>query len=146
MLRPMPVILVASLLAAGCADGQAPASQAPSSPAAALPGEPVSAETLVSLVRGNTMQGTTANNEPFAVHVAPDLSQRLRVTLSNGRVVNEAGRLSTQGDLACSSWTTIRNGAPLCTSTRREGDTFRSYAAGRLNSTFTIRPGNPEGL
>ena len=133
-----------TVLLAGCvADQQArPATSAAAGPV----GEVVPAERFFDAVRGNTMLGTLPNGAAYAVFVAPDLTQRLRMTMG-GNVTTDQGRLSAESGLSCSRWAVIRQGAPACSEHRREGDTWRAYRSdGALNATFVIRPGNPEGL
>lgn len=135
------LLVLAMALPACVADQQG----RPATSAATLPGEAVAAERFIELVRGNSMMGSTANGQAYTVHVAQDLTQRLRVG-SGINMQTDQGRISAENGEICSRWTFIRGGAPACGAMRREGDTFRQYMNGRLWSTFTIRPGNPENL
>ncbi len=139
MIRPLTLLLAAA--AAGCAaDATTPGARS-----TATRGEIVPGEVMLGLVRGNTMRGETANGAPFAIHTLPDDRQRIRVIVRDGAQTDQ-GRATLVDGLLCNQWGTLRGGRRQCAEMRRDGDTFRSYVDGALSTTFTILPGNPEGL
>lgn len=139
---------LAALGLAACVAGQetpkpvaGPGSVAPPS------GTLLSAEDYLALVRGNTIEGTSATAGPFVVHVNQDGSQRL-LFWHQGLERRVPGALTVRDGLPCSAWEGVRGGAPRCSRIYKDGDTLHALWAddGTWNSSYRVVPGNPRNL
>jgi hypothetical protein len=71
----------------------------------------------------------------------------VRGTNLAGSMFGDVGTGAVDGDRWCVVWELLREGRRVCQTVVQDGETFRNYAPdGHLESTYTIRPGNAEGL
>jgi hypothetical protein len=150
MTRIAALIIACAMVSACVADPNAarmPSPVAGPPSAAAPPGAPLAPASYLTLVKGNTIEGSSATAGPFAVFIAEDGSQRLQFWV-NGVERRDAGRITAVEETVCSSWGGVRGGAPRCSRIFKDGDTLHAVWAdgGGWNSSYRIVPGNPRNL
>jgi hypothetical protein len=130
-------VAAAACLALGISAG---AAQAPK-------GRPLSGPEIGGALLGNTLSGKSPTGEGWIMWIAPDGKMIVRGTTQNGSMFGDIGAGTVKGDRWCVTWELLRQGQPLCLTVVKDGDQYRNYAPdGHLESTYTIRPGNPEGF
>jgi hypothetical protein len=126
---------VAACLALGISAG---AAQAPK-------GRPLSGAEIGAALVGNTLSGKSPTGEGWIMWIAPDGKMIVRGTTQNGSMFGDIGAGTVKGDRWCVTWELLRQGQPMCLTVVKDGDLYRNYAPdGHLESTYTIRQGNPE--
>jgi hypothetical protein len=140
-------------LAGAGANGQAAPPGATSQPPPpeimyGLRGDRLSPGNYRVLVSGNTLFRPLANGTETAVYVAPDGSERMRISTQNGASATDTGKQTLRGDVACWQWQKAGGGREMC---------FDYYWNGRLltmvektgqmqPAQFLIKAGNSENL
>jgi hypothetical protein len=102
---------------------------------------------ITEAVFGNTLSGTSAGSgATFNVYIEKSGKARMAANTARG-LFRDEGAYAVEGDQLCAAWNRVRNGQKLCQTFYRTSDGFKSYNRdGTLNSTFVIKPGNPENL
>jgi len=112
-----------------------------------LPGKVLTGAEIRAALLGNTAYGRAPSGERWTMWIAPDGKMTVRGTTLNGTMFGDFGTGVVEGDRWCVVWEQLREGRRACLTVRQDGETFRNYAAdGHLESTYTIRPGNAEGM
>lgn len=130
-------IATAGWLVLGFAAGAAPP----------LQGQVLSGAEIRAALLGNTLSGKSPTGEGWIMWITPDGKLTVRGTTMNGSMFGDTGTGAVKGDRWCVVWALLRQGEPMCLTVVKDGDRYRNYAPdGHLESTYTIRPGNPEGF
>ena len=110
-------------------------------------GRTLSGPEIGAALVGNTLSGKSPTGEGWIMWIAPDGKMIVRGTTQNGSMFGDIGTGTVKGDRWCVTWELLRQGQPMCLTVVKDGDQYRNYAPdGHLESSYTIRPGNPEGF
>jgi hypothetical protein len=158
MQKSAMLVMFAGAILAGCAaehpgatSGTTPqvAAQTASPVSSAPPalGEEIDGEAYLNLVRGNTIVGRTERSSDYWIFVSEDGSQRMlwRGPTSTGR---DQGQIVARGGRPCTRWRTTWGGREVCGRVFRDGNTIHwvNPDTGKVESSYSIVPGNPQGL
>ena len=96
---------------------------------------------------GNTLTGGNPNGSSWNVYISPSGAAHIRGKAPNGALMEDTGSITIESDSWCNTWSRIGRGAKNCAFIERQGEKFvNRNADGSINSTYMVRPGNPEGL
>ncbi len=133
------IVLTFLLSACGTSTGDRAGSGA-SAPAA---GTKLTADQIRKELVGRTAIGRTNNNEEYAFYIAPDGTFKYAGGSSSPSSSGGTYRI-TSDDQFCANYTAL--GREYCYFIYKDGETYRSVLDGKVATTYTVRPGNPENL
>jgi hypothetical protein len=145
---------LAALLVAGCATPPetagtpAPVAAATNDAPQVVGGRRLTGPEFRQMVFGNTLDRRLPNGSRLLVHIAPDGSQRLRLTGVQGRTATDRGTISIRGDEICSRWERVGQGQDTCFAYYQLGQSLVAIdLAGAITPTrFELQQGNPDGV
>jgi hypothetical protein len=96
---------------------------------------------------GNTMVGQSADGTKWTMFNAADGALHMVGTTPNGAAIDDRGQVTMVDNQWCRAFRTLGAGARRCANVHRLGDRFTNLNAdGTINSTYTVKPGNPDRL
>jgi hypothetical protein len=116
------------------------------------PSEPLKVKTLTeaemrSAFFGNTLTGGNPNGSSWNVYISPNGTAHIRGKAPNGNLMDDTGFITIENGSWCNTWKRIGRGEKNCTFIERHGDKFvNKNVEGTVNSSYVVRPGNPDNL
>lgn len=136
----MLFVFVAALVSAAVNEPAAQSAAAPTEQGLLAKGaKKLGAKDFETLYVGNTLSGTTSDNEPFHVFVETGAAYRM---LFQGKRITDKWHVGKDGEF-CS----VADGETTCTREYTHEQTIYSFNTdGTYAGTAKLRPGNPEKL